>query len=200
MSRQELGLSREERLEQLSTVYEIGLDCHVKKTIDVQDAINGLIPQRNKKGEMKAKYSPFKWHPTKMIRSAGNHKGERVEMAWPIIVQLTHWVDIPFHPPADWSDRAPRIGILRRDGWMCGYRADNGLPCPNPADTVDHVTPESRGGGWTWGNLISACEACNQKKADREPGEAGMKMLWDTYVGAEFAGVQAEVWRILQES
>ena len=71
--------------------------------------------------------------------------------------------------------------------------------CGGHAHTVDHLLPQSRGGGWTWGNLVAACGPCNQAKADRTPDEAGMRLLWDPRVSvSEYAGVQAEVWRILQ--
>lgn len=57
-----------------------------------------------------------------------------------------------------------------------------------------------RGGGWTGGNLVAACGSCNNRKADRTPQEAGMRLLWDPSLAAtEYAGVQAEVWRILEE-
>ncbi len=40
--------------------------------------------------------------------------------------------------------------------------------------TVDHVIPKSRGGTDAWGNLTCACKACNDKKGDGTPEEAGM--------------------------
>lgn len=40
---------------------------------------------------------------------------------------------------------------------------------------VDHVIPRGRRGGDTWDNLVLACEACNHKKGNRTPEEAGMK-------------------------
>jgi 5-methylcytosine-specific restriction endonuclease McrA len=43
--------------------------------------------------------------------------------------------------------------------------------------TVDHVIPRSRGGEDTWENLVCACIKCNNKKGDRTPEEAGMKLL-----------------------
>jgi 5-methylcytosine-specific restriction endonuclease McrA len=39
---------------------------------------------------------------------------------------------------------------------------------------VDHVLPRSRGGRDTWLNTVAACGACNQRKDDRTPVEAGM--------------------------
>ena len=52
-----------------------------------------------------------------------------------------------------------RLSILNRDGWTCGY-------CGQPATTVDHVTPKSRGGTDDEGNLMAACLSCNSGKRD----------------------------------
>src|SRR5581483_5747057 len=46
-----------------------------------------------------------------------------------------------------------------------------------PQLTRDHVVPVSRGGGNGWENCVTACRDCNQKKDDRTPEEAGLKLL-----------------------
>lgn len=43
--------------------------------------------------------------------------------------------------------------------------------------TRDHVQPKSRGGPNTWENLVTTCSTCNNKKGDRTPEEANMKLL-----------------------
>lgn len=63
-----------------------------------------------------------------------------------------------------------KTGVLRRDHHICGY-------CGRTANTIDHVLPRCRGGGNTWKNTVAACERCNQRKADRTPAEAGMRLL-----------------------
>ncbi|HEX9086508.1 MAG TPA: HNH endonuclease [Arthrobacter sp.] len=76
-----------------------------------------------------------------------------------------------------WTTRAPlcsKEAVRRRDG-RCAY-------CPKGrAETVDHVIPQSRGGRNTWMNLVACCFRCNQRKADRTPAEAGMKLLLTPY-------------------
>lgn len=62
-----------------------------------------------------------------------------------------------------------RAGVLARDSRSCGY-------CPAPATTVDHILPRSRGGKDTWKNTVAACGPCNQRKGDRTPAEAGMRL------------------------
>jgi 5-methylcytosine-specific restriction endonuclease McrA len=64
--------------------------------------------------------------------------------------------------------------VKRRDG-RCAYCTKG------KAETVDHVIPQSRGGRNTWLNLVGCCFACNQRKADRTPKEAGMKLLLTPY-------------------
>lgn len=78
-----------------------------------------------------------------------------------------------------YGERPPRTvpfnrpNLARRDEWTCQYcgaeLADRGL-------TVEHVVPRSRGGPTSWENCVAACEACNSRKADRTPREAGMNL------------------------
>ena len=42
--------------------------------------------------------------------------------------------------------------------------------------------PRHRGGPHTWENLVSACRACNHKKAGRTPQEARMAMAVQPHV------------------
>lgn len=53
--------------------------------------------------------------------------------------------------------------IYDRDGGRCVY-CDVTLAINEM--TLDHVVPISRGGGSSESNLVSACSACNQAKAD----------------------------------
>src|SRR5262245_137988 len=43
--------------------------------------------------------------------------------------------------------------------------------------SLDHVVPRSRGGKDAWENLVWSAKEVNQKKADRLPREAGLKLL-----------------------
>lgn len=172
-------IAAEQVADHTRTTFVIGLDYDVKHEIGWQDATIGLLD---------GTYTEFKVHPTKRIRSAGG-----IDIAWPVIVRLNYWVDIPFRRAPDLATKVARLDVLRRDGWTCCF-------CGGFGNTVDHLLPAPRGGGWTWGNLVAACSSCNGTKADRTPAEAGMKLLWDPRVStSEYAGVQAEVWRILQD-
>ncbi|GBG67468.1 hypothetical protein CBR_g603 [Chara braunii] len=65
---------------------------------------------------------------------------------------------------------ASRSNILLRDQYKCQYcGARENL-------TIDHVLATSRGGKWSWENLVTACQRCNTRKGDKTPAEAGMKL------------------------
>lgn len=66
--------------------------------------------------------------------------------------------------------RANRNRIYKRDGHQCVYCGSNRNL------TLDHVIPKSRGGKNDWNNLVTSCQKCNLKKADRTPEEARMNM------------------------
>lgn len=70
--------------------------------------------------------------------------------------------------------RVSRRGVIQRDGFLCRYCGEKGSA---KTLSVDHVVPKSRGGSFTWENLVCACRSCNIKKADRTPEEAGMSLL-----------------------
>lgn len=73
--------------------------------------------------------------------------------------------------------------LLRRDRYTCAYCA---LVFPERDLQCEHIVPESRGGGWTWMNLVSACASCNSRKAARTPEEAGMPLMFTPYVPNRF--------------
>lgn len=62
-----------------------------------------------------------------------------------------------------------RKGLHLRDQGRCGY-------CGGPGHTIDHIRPQSRGGGDTWQNTVLACSRCNNRKGDRTPAEAGLTL------------------------
>ena len=63
-----------------------------------------------------------------------------------------------------------RKSILARDDYMCQY-------CGSKSTlTIDHVFPRHRGGETTWENVVCCCLRCNNKKGNRTPQEAGMRL------------------------
>ena len=80
--------------------------------------------------------------------------------------------------------RFSRQNILIRDGGICQYCGDPVVKRVSDksmyklkAYTLDHVHPRSRGGRHAWDNVVTCCSQCNNKKADRTPDEAKMKLL-----------------------
>ncbi len=64
--------------------------------------------------------------------------------------------------------------IRERDGNRCQYTGR--VLRPNEG-SLDHIIPRSRNGRDTWENLVWSAKEVNQKKADRLPHEAGLKLL-----------------------
>ena len=64
--------------------------------------------------------------------------------------------------------------IRERDGNRCQY---TGRLLHPDEGSLDHVVPRSRGGADTWENLVWSAKNVNQRKADRLPHEAGLKLL-----------------------
>jgi 5-methylcytosine-specific restriction endonuclease McrA len=64
-----------------------------------------------------------------------------------------------------------RRNIFKRDRYVCQYC---GNQPPTDELTIDHVVPRAQGGVSSWTNCVLACMACNKRKADRTPREAGM--------------------------
>lgn len=67
-----------------------------------------------------------------------------------------------------------RVNIYARDDYRCQYCSRK---CSMAELTYDHVVPKSQGGKTTWTNIVSACEACNGRKAGRTPEQARMRLL-----------------------
>ena len=88
-------------------------------------------------------------------------------LPWPSIIRLSSFVRVPYKRVV-----LTRKNILRRDGFKCSYCGRSDLTL-----TIDHIIPKTRGGNDSWENLISACTICNNKKGDRTPEEADMKLL-----------------------
>lgn len=57
-----------------------------------------------------------------------------------------------------------RMAVMARWGYTCGY-------CGAPAAHMDHITPLSRGGADTEGNVIPACAGCNLSKGAKTLAE-----------------------------
>lgn len=83
----------------------------------------------------------------------------------------------------DIAPAVTRRKLFRRDRGLCAYC---GQSVGEAALQAEHIMPASRGGAWSWMNLVAACAACNGRKAARTPEEAGMPLLFTPYVPNRF--------------
>jgi len=93
----------------------------------------------------------------------------RGEIRVPTVIVAVNYAKVPKKRP-----KLCARTIRERDGNRCQYtgrvlRPDEG--------SLDHVVPRSRGGKDAWENLVWSAKEVNQKKADRLPHEAGLKLL-----------------------
>ena len=63
--------------------------------------------------------------------------------------------------------------IWQRDNGRCQYTGRRLAPGEG---NIDHVLPRSRGGETSWENCVLADASVNTRKADRTPGEAGLRL------------------------
>jgi 5-methylcytosine-specific restriction endonuclease McrA len=93
----------------------------------------------------------------------------RVDFKTPCVVRLTK-----AHVMQKQAVRFSRVNVFTRDGFRCQY-------CGTKKEmrqlNYDHVVPRVRGGKTEWGNIVTSCYGCNDRKGSRTPEEAGMKLL-----------------------
>lgn len=98
---------------------------------------------------------------------AGYALSAYVTFPLPSVIRLVYMVK---RPP--YHRKMTRLEVFARDNYTCQYcgRQSRDL-------TLDHVIPRYRGGEHHWLNVVSACNACNRRKAGKTPAEAGMKLI-----------------------
>lgn len=82
-------------------------------------------------------------------------RSERVSFGAPCVIALREYVRVPKPRHA-----VTRTGIFVRDDYECQY-------CGAPAENIDHIIPQSKGGPNTWENLVAACISCNSRKGSK---------------------------------
>ena len=113
-----------------------------------------------------------------------NRQGNRTVIEVPSIlaVQGVARIHLPDTVPSVTRER-----LFWRDRNICAYCAQTFHPRDLQAE---HIHPESRGGLWSWMNLVAACNTCNQiKKKNMTPEEAGMKLHYLPYVPSYWEGM-----------
>jgi 5-methylcytosine-specific restriction endonuclease McrA len=100
-----------------------------------------------------------------VARNGAELHSEWVTLPVPSVIRLNHYVRVPYRNRVPLSRRA----VFARDGHKCQY-------CNRAAENIDHVMPRSRGGPHAWDNVVASCRACNARKEDRLPAEAGLTL------------------------
>lgn len=87
----------------------------------------------------------------------------------PTVIVAVNFAKVPKRRP-----KLSAKNIRERDGNRCQY---TGRLLHPDEGSLDHVVPRSRGGADTWENLVWSAKDVNQRKADRLPHEAGLRLL-----------------------
>ena len=87
----------------------------------------------------------------------------------PTVIVAVNYAKVPKKRP-----KLSARSIRERDGDRCQY---TGRLLRPEEGSLDHVVPRSRGGKDVWENLVWSAKEVNQRKADRLPHEAGLKLL-----------------------
>lgn len=117
---------------------------------------------------------------TVVVGRGGYWSSEHEKVEIPSVVRLTRYVKVPYRRAVPVTRRA----VFGRDGHRCQY-------CGSTAESIDHVTPRSRGGDHSWENVVACCRTCNVKKADRLPHEAGFRLASKPGPPRRFAWIYA---------
>ncbi|HBY92834.1 MAG: HNH endonuclease [Ardenticatenaceae bacterium] len=97
-------------------------------------------------------------------------RSEHIALRVPLVIRLVNYVRIPGRLGIPLTRRT----VMTRDHHTCQYC---GAQPGKHALTLDHVVPRARGGQTTWENIVLACAPCNQRKGNRLPGEASMRLM-----------------------
>ncbi|MCB1095289.1 MAG: HNH endonuclease [Verrucomicrobiae bacterium] len=86
----------------------------------------------------------------------------------PTIIVLAKFSRVPMTRPS-----LNARNIWQRDNGRCQYTGRRLAPGEG---NIDHVLPRSRGGETSWENCVLADTSVNTRKANRTPGEAGLRL------------------------
>ena len=136
---------------------------------------------------LNASYEPLTIVPARRaVRLVMDRKAEIVEadqlrsfrsahrtLPCPVVIRLVRFV----HVPRRFRRQVTNTFLFARDDYTCMYCGRHREQLKGRQFlTRDHVVPLSRGGGNTWDNVVTACSPCNNRKGNRLPKEAGMRI------------------------
>lgn len=95
----------------------------------------------------------------------------------PEVIVLTEYDGLGDGPKGRATPRPPKFSrrnVYLRDRSTCQYC---GKKCRTEDSNLDHVVPKSQHGGMNWLNIVVSCVPCNNRKRNRTPEEAGMRLI-----------------------
>ena len=98
-------------------------------------------------------------------------RSPRAEFPVPSVIRRREYINVRRRRAAAGMKR---LRIYMRDKFRCQYCGEKKAAA---ALTLDHIHPRSRGGDNSPVNIVTACIACNNRKANRTPEEARMPLL-----------------------
>jgi len=93
----------------------------------------------------------------------------RGQLRVPRVILAINYTKVPMrHPKFSYQ------AIRDRDEGRCQY---TGKKLSKDEGNIDHVVPRSKGGKTSWNNCVLSCKKVNNKKGDRTPNEAGLRLV-----------------------
>ncbi|MSR22982.1 MAG: HNH endonuclease [Gemmatimonadetes bacterium] len=100
-------------------------------------------------------------------------RSERDDFPCPTVIRLVRFV----HVPRRFRRQVTNTFLFARDDYSCQYCGRHRKDLKGRQFlTRDHVIPISFGGGNGWGNVVTACSPCNNRKGNLTPDQAGMPL------------------------
>lgn len=116
-------------------------------------------------------YQTFSWEDWSTLRPQAGEafvQAIRFRVRAPEVITLTEYDRLPSA-----AVTFSRRNIFKRDRYVCQYCGSQ----PGSEElTIDHVVPRAQGGESRWDNCVLSCVDCNHRKADRTPGQAGLRL------------------------
>ena len=123
------------------------------KPIDIIDSLDAYSLVRREKADLVECYC-------KKIKCGDNI------VSVPAVIVLRRYVNYRFFRIVP-----SRRNIYERDKYTCQYCMTSQ---PYSKLTLDHVIPKSKGGDYSWSNIVCCCKKCNQRKGNKMPDNIGM--------------------------
>ena len=96
------------------------------------------------------------------------------QLPCPSVIRLVRYVQVPRR----FRRQVTNTFLFARDEYSCQYCGRHKSELRGRQFlTRDHILPLSRGGENVWGNVVTSCSPCNNRKGNRLPEEAGMSLL-----------------------